>query len=384
MDPIELPGHFEKRLDEITNAIRDIVEIESPSFDPEGIGKVVDWIEARANDVIPELKIERIAAEGRGDHLVIRAFGDLPGKPLFILGHTDTVHPLGSKEQNPTRIEEGDLYGCGTFDMKANIALMLEVFASMKALGLKPARPVTILLACDEEVGSDTGRPLVEREAANAEYCFVFEPSAGGKIKTGRKGTSGYTLRARGIPAHAGLDPEKGASAILELSRQIVAISDLNDPGAGTTVTVGTIKGGTTTNVVPEHAECTIDVRFASLERAERIESALRSLTPEDERVELMLEGEINRPPMERTDAVVRLFEKAKELAASFGYEIGETQVGGASDGNFVGALGVPVLDGLGIEGDGAHRLDEHVVVADIPDRASLLTLLLTNDLSDA
>lgn len=384
MDPTELPRHFENKLDDITSSIRDIVEIESPSFYPEGIKEVVDWIEGRANDAIPELETERIKAEGRGEHLVIRAFGDLPGKPLFILGHTDTVHPLESKEKNPTRIEDGNLYGCGTFDMKANIALMLEVFGSMKVLELKPARPVTILLACDEEVGSDTGRPLVEREAANAEYCLVFEPSAKGKIKTGRKGTSGYTLRARGIPAHAGLDPEKGASAILELSKQIVAISGLNDPAAGTTVTVGTIKGGTTTNVVPEHAECTIDVRFASLARAEKIETALRGLSPDDERVELMLEGEINRPPMERTDAVVKLFEKAKELASSFGYEIGETQVGGASDGNFVGALGVPVLDGLGIEGDGAHRLDEHVVVADIPKRAALLTLLLANDLSDA
>ncbi|QQS39737.1 MAG: M20 family metallopeptidase [Acidobacteriota bacterium] len=384
MDPKELPPHFENKLDEITSSIRDIVEIESPSFGPDGINEVVDWIVSRAKEAIPDIEIERIAAEGRGEHLVIRAFGDLPGKPLFILGHTDTVHPTGSKEKNPTRIEDGNLYGCGTFDMKANIALMLEVFKSMKALGLRPARPVTILLACDEEVGSETGRPLVEREAANADYCFVFEPSAKGRIKTGRKGTSGYTLRARGIPAHAGLDPEKGASAVLELSKQIIAVSELNDPEAGTTVTVGTVKGGTTMNVVPEHAECTIDVRFTSLERAEKIEAALRGLSSDDERVELMLEGEINRPPMERTDAVIRLFEKAKGLAASFGYEIGETQVGGASDGNFVGALGVPVLDGLGIEGDGAHRLDEHVVVADIPKRASLLTLLLTNDLSEA
>ncbi|HUF05656.1 MAG TPA: M20 family metallopeptidase [Aridibacter sp.] len=383
MDPKELPRHFERKLDEITSSIRDIVEIESPSFNPEGIKEVVDWIESRAKDAIPDVRIERIAAAGRGEHLLIRAFGELPGKPLFILGHTDTVHPIGSREKNPTRIENGNLYGCGTFDMKANIALMLEVFAAMRSMGLEHARPVTILLACDEEVGSDTGRPLVEREAADAAYCFVFEPSARGKIKTGRKGTGGYTLRARGIPAHAGLDPEKGASAILELSKQIVAISEINDPDAGTTVTVGVIKGGTATNVVPENAECTIDVRFTSLERAEEIESALRSLSPDDERVELTLEGEINRPPMERTDAVVRLFKKAKELGASFGYEIGETQVGGASDGNFVGALGVPVLDGLGIEGDGAHRLDEHVVVSDIPNRASLLTLLLKNDLTD-
>lgn len=383
MDPRKLPEHFNERLPELVNAIKDIVEIESPSFDAAGIGSVADWVEARAQQAIEDVETERETAGGRGDHLILRAFGDLHGKPLMILGHIDTVHPRGSKAQNPTRVEDGKLFGCGTFDMKANIALLLEVLASMRTLGLKPARPVTILLSCDEEVGSDTGRPIVERVASGAEYCLVFEPSANGRIKTGRKGTGMYKLKTRGVPAHAGLDPEKGASAILELSKQIIALQELNDPGAGTTVTVGTIKGGTTTNVVPEHAECSIDVRFSSLSEAEKIEKALRSLSPDDERVEVILEGEINRPPMERNDAVVRLFERAKELGASFGYEVGETQVGGASDGNFVGALGVPVLDGLGIAGDGAHRLDEHVLVDDIPKRAALLTLLLSNDLSD-
>jgi glutamate carboxypeptidase len=381
MDTRKLPDHFRSGNDILQRSISEIVEIESPSFYESGVNEVVDWISERAGSVLTDCSIERVPAEGRGDHLIIRAFQGLPGKPVLILGHTDTVHPRGTKRANPTRVENGRLYGCGTFDMKANIALMLEVFRAIGDLGLVVPRSVNILLTCDEEVGSETGRPLVEQEAKDASYCLVFEPSAAGKVKTGRKGTSVYTLKAHGIAAHAGLDPEKGASAILELSRQIVELEKLNDPGSGTTVTVGTIKGGTTSNVVPAEAECAIDVRFTSMEKAYSIENSIRGLEAFDKRVGLELLGEINRPPMERTEAVAKLFEKARSLANSFGYVLDETQVGGASDGNFVAAAGVPVLDGLGIAGDGAHRIDEHVLVDDIPKRASLLTLLLTTDL---
>jgi glutamate carboxypeptidase len=233
------------------------------------------------------------------------------------------------------------------------------------------------LLSCDEEVGSRTGRPLVEREAAISEACLVFEPSFEGKVKTGRKGTGMFKLHAHGIPAHAGLEPEKGASAILELSRQIEKLDSFNDLGKGTTVNVCTIKGGTTTNVIPEHAECDIDVRFSTIDEASRIEAAIRGLSPFDRRVSLEVTGEVNRPPMERTQPVVALYERARRLAASFDYEVGEIQVGGASDGNFVAALGVPVLDGLGIAGAGAHTLHEHILVSDIAPRATLITSLL-------
>ena len=232
------------------------------------------------------------------------------------------------------------------------------------------------MLSCDEEVGSFTGRALAEREAANAEHCMVFEPSANGRVKTGRKGTGMFTMSAHGVPAHAGLEPEKGANAIVELARQIEKINFIADPNAGTTVNVCTIKGGTTSNVIPEHAACEIDVRFGSMAEAERVDAAVRGLSAFDPRVTLEISGGINRPPMERTDAVIELFEKARDLAASFGYQLGETQVGGASDGNFVAALGVPVLDGLGIAGDGAHTLHEHIVLSDIAKRATLVTLL--------
>ena len=376
MNPHDILEYFQTRQDAIITSIREIVDIESPSNDAVASHAVVDLIESQARSVGLELEIERIPEDGIGEHLVIRAFpGD--GSHTLLLGHTDTVHPIGAKDQNSTRIESDRFYGCGIFDMKANVVLMFEALRFFAATGTKPKRPVTILLSCDEEVGSHTGRPLVEREADQAECCLVFEPSLDGKVKTGRKGTGMYKLRAHGIPAHAGLEPEKGANAIAELSRQIEKIHAVANTVVGTTVNVTTIKGGTTTNVIPEYAECEIDVRFSSMAEAERVGVAMRSLKSSDNRVSLECLGGINRPPMERAPAVVELFEKARSLAVSFDYELGETQVGGASDGNFVAALGVPVLDGLGITGAGAHTLDEHILVSDITKRTTLATLLL-------
>jgi glutamate carboxypeptidase len=376
MTPTELLCRFNSRTSQICDEISELVEIESPSHDAERSKAVVDWLESGVQRIGLDVAVERYPTPGDGDHLIIRAFSG-ESKPVLLLGHTDTVHPVSSKARNPTRIEGDRFYGCGIFDMKANIILMLEALRYFAEGGPRPARPITILLSCDEEVGSCTGREYVEREARLAERCLVFEPSSTGRVKTGRKGTGMYTLRAHGIPAHAGLEPEKGASAILELSRQIERLHSLDSPEAGTSVNVCTVAGGTTTNVIPEHAECTVDVRFASITEAERIDAAIKALSPVDDRVSLEFAGGINRPPMERTNAVANLFAEAHQTAASFGYALGETQVGGASDGNFVGALGVPVLDGLGITGDGAHTLYEHILVSDIGKRATLVTLLL-------
>ena len=373
----EILQYFERRQDAIIASIREIVDLESPSFDYGRSSDVVAWVERSLQGIPLDLQLERTIAQGIGEHLVIRVFPS-DAKSFFLLGHTDTVHPVGTRLENPTRIEDDRFYGCGIFDMKANVVLMLEALRYFAETETQAARPITILLSCDEEVGSQTGRHLVESEAANAEYCFVFEPSIDGMVKTGRKGTGMFGLRAHGIPAHAGLEPEKGASAILELARQIEKLNQLNDVEKGTTVNVCTIKGGTTTNVIPEHAECSIDVRFTSAAEAARIDSAIHDLTAVDKRVSLEVLGEINRPPMERTPDVVNLYERARDLAAAFDYELGETQVGGASDGNFVGALGVPVLDGLGITGAGAHTLHEHILVSDIAKRATLITLLLS------
>ena len=376
MNTREILDHFERRHDPMVAAIADIVDIESPSHNVHQNRMVVDRIVEMFRSLPLDVSIEREPADDYGDHLVIRAFPS-DRRSVLLLGHTDTVHPIGANEKNPTRIEDDNFYGCGIFGMKANIVLMAEALRFFAETGTRPASPVTILLSCDEEVGSKTGKEHVVREASAAESCLIFEPSLDGKVKTGRKGTGMFTLHAHGIPAHAGLEPEKGASAILELSRQIVRLHELNDVAAGTTVNVCTARGGTTTNVIPEYAECEIDVRFASVAEASRVENAIRSLKPVDPRVRLELGGEINRPPMERTDAVAALFKKARELAASFGYGLDEAQVGGGSDGNFVGMLGVPLLDGLGITGAGAHTLHEHILVSDIAKRATLVTALL-------
>jgi len=371
-----LLDYFQARQEIILDSIHKIVNIESPSRDISGNRKVVDFIENEAKKISSDFLVERIFADDYGEHLIIRAFPS-DEKPILLLGHTDTVHPRGSFQNNPTRIQENKFYGCGIFDMKANCVLMLEVLRAFGELNLEPQRPITILLSCDEEIGSPTGRALVESEARRAEFCLVCEPSANGKVKTGRKGTGMFTLKTHGVPAHAGLEPEKGASAILEISRQIEKLHALNNCSIGTTVNVCTISGGTTTNVIPAAATCSIDVRFTSLTEAKRIETEIRNLTSLDERVKLEILGAINRPPLERTENVIKLYEKARRIAESFDYELGETEVGGASDGNFVGALGVPVLDGLGISGKGAHTLEEFIFVGDIPKRGTLLANLV-------
>jgi glutamate carboxypeptidase len=371
----EIRDILAKRRDEILSKTRAIVEIESPSKDIEGNHAVVSLLEKEARKNPAIYSIEKIDAKDYGQHLIIRAFKQEQNDGvIFLLGHTDTVHPRGTLEQRPYRIEGEKIYGPGIFDMKANCVLLLEVLKVLVELNLKPNKEIVILLSCDEEMGSPTGREFVEREARNAIACFVLEPSAsGGRVKTGRKGTGMFTMHAKGIPAHAGLDYEKGASAILELARQTERLHSLTNLEAGTTINVGVFHGGTTSNVFAEDAEIDIDVRFSRMDEAARIENEILSSQPFDERVKLTIEGAINRPPMERDENVVALYEKAKTIGTSFGYEIGEAQVGGASDGNFVAALGVPVLDGLGIEGDGAHAVHEHIVYMDIPNRGALI-----------
>lgn len=377
MTPHETLHYFRTREAAIVDQIREIVDIEAPSYDAVQSRVVADWVERAALATGVDVTVERMAVAD-GEHVIIRAF---PGseKHTLLLGHTDTVHPIGTNQKNPTRIEGDRFYGCGIFDMRSGIVLMLETLRYFAATGTRPSRPITILLSCDEEVGSHSGQEFVEREAANASECLVFEPSAEGRVKTGRKGTGMYTLAAHGVPAHAGLEPEKGANAITELARQIEHIHAVARSEVGTAVNVTTFHGGTTTNVIPENAECEIDVRFSQLDEADRLDNELRLLTATDSRVSLELTGGINRPPLERTDAVVALFKNAREIGASFGYELGEAQVGGGSDGNFVAATGVPVLDGLGIAGAGAHTLEEHILISDIAKRATLVTLLLTN-----
>ena len=375
-----LREHFSRRQKEILALTRSLVEAESPSGDELGSNKVVSLLAASARSIGAINSIDRIASESYGCHLRIRAFNAAGQKtaPLVILGHTDTVHLRGSLASRPWRVEGSRVYGPGIFDMKANCALALEALRACEATGTRPQRPITVLLTCDEETGSPAGRGLVESEALRAHAALVLEPPAsGGRVKTARKGTGMFTISVHGRAAHAGLDPEKGVSAVLELARQTVRLHAMNDLEKGTTVTVGTLHGGTHSNVVPAEASAEIDLRFSSTELGRWLEHEILNLKPFDQRAQLIVSGEINRPPLERTDKVERLYERARSIAAMLDFDLGEASVGGASDGNFVGAMGVPVLDGLGIEGDGAHAAHEHILTDNLPLRGALLAGLI-------
>lgn len=372
---------FSKRQKETLALTRSLVEVESPSGSEPGSKAVVSLLAAAARSISAVTSIERIPVENYGEHLRVQAFGDqrTKRKTILLLGHTDTVHPFGSLAQRPWRMAGHRVYGPGIFDMKANCAMAIEAIRACASLELPPQSPVVLLLTCDEETGSMSGRGLVEAEARRARAVLVLEPPAsGGRVKTGRKGTGMFTVKANGRAAHAGLEPEKGVSAILEIARQVERLHGLTDYRSGTTVNVGLIHGGTASNVVAAEAQAEIDLRFATNEEGARMERLLLGLRPFDERVQLAVEGSINRPPMERSDKVVNLYEQARSLAGALAYDLGEAQVGGASDGNFAAAVGAAVLDGLGIDGDGAHATHEHILIDDIARRGALLAALIS------
>jgi len=378
----ELREHFAARQHELLALTCALVETESPSGDKDGSSAVVSLLASAASSIPSVRSVERITAENFGEHLRIHAFTDqTQHRPLMILGHTDTVHPRGSlNAQRGLRAEGDRLYGPGIFDMKASCVIALEVLRCLAALALAPPRPLTLLLTCDEEVGSATGRSLVEHEARRAAQVLVLEPPApGGCVKTARKGVGVWTVSAQGLASHAGLNPEAGASAILELARQTERLHSLNDPASGTSFNVGLFRGGTHGNVVAAQAEMEVDVRFGAMEEARRVEQLMKNLQPFDGRVRLAIKGGINRAPLERTAGVVKLFHHARDIAARLGFALGERAVGGASDGNFAAALEVPVLDGLGVDGDGAHAAHEHILVSDIVPRAALLAGLVAS-----
>jgi len=377
---VALRDHFVARQHELLAMTCALVEAESPSGDQDGSADVVTLLASAAASIGAINSVEKITSEDFGEHLRIKAFADNDRAPIVILGHTDTVHPRGTIKERPWRAEGNRIYGPGVFDMKANLALALEALRACEATAACPQSPVTILFTCDEESGSPSGRALVEAEAKSARAVLVLEPPASaGRVKTARKGTGMFTLKVHGRAAHAGLEPEKGVSAVLELARQTIRLHNLNNSETGTTVMVTVAHGGTHSNVVPDEAEAEIDVRFSSTAEAGRVEYAILNLEPFDERARLDVGGGINRPPLERTAVVESLYERARGLATLLDFELGEASVGGASDGNFVGALGVPVLDGLGIEGDGAHAAHEHIIVDNISRQGALLSALIAS-----
>src|SRR5215213_3853167 len=372
---------LQSRQAEIEKFIQALVEVESPSGDEEGSRAVVDLLVAAAGTLECVSEIDRVDVSGFGQHLVVRAFGEQSdGGQILLVGHTDTVHARGSLSERPWRREAAKIYGPGIFDMKANCALVIEVLRALSELHANPECAVTLALTCDEEVGSLSGWPFLEQIAKSRDTrcALVMEPPAsGGRVKTGRKGTGIFAIKVEGKAAHAGLEPEKGASAILELARQTEQLHAINLSGSGITLNVGVIHGGTRSNVVAAQAEGEIDVRFSTEAESLEIERILSNLKPVDERTKVFVSGGINRPPMERTAAVIQLFEKARAIAAQIGFDLGEAQVGGASDGNFLAAMGIPVLDGLGISGDGAHAEHEHIEADDIARRGALIAGLV-------
>jgi len=362
----------------MVDTIRELVEIESPSDNKPAVDRIATFLALKfealgggarlhpSNDFGNSLQIDF----GGPSHL-----GAADRRPVLLLGHYDTVYPLGTLAGMPCKIENGRLRGPGVLDMKSGIALMLHAIEALQTWHGALPRQVTVFLVSDEEVGSRSSRKITEALAKESAGVLVLEPAAGlrGAVKTARKGVGEYNLCVKGVAAHAGLDPGKGHSAILELARQIAAVAKLNNLRQGVSVNSGVVQGGTRTNVIAAEASAGIDVRIKSAKQATGLDRKLRSLKPFDKHCKLEMTGGINRLPMERTAGVAALYKKAQAIARQVGWKLEEAAVGGGSDGNFTAGMGIPTLDGMGGVGEGAHAVHEFIVISELPRRALLL-----------
>lgn len=366
------------KLPEIIDFLGKLVRLETPSRDEAAIERFADLLAAECSDIA---RLRRFKAKGFGPHLLLEF--QLPGKrkqgQLLGVAHSDTVHPAGTLAQFPFATRNGRLYGPGVLDIKGGIALFVFAMRALRDLDLPVARKVSLLIVSDEEIGSDSSRPLTEKLAQDCQAVLVVEPGTGleGKLKTARKGTGDYTICVQGVASHAGVDFGAGASAIVELARQIEVIAGFTNLAKGLTVNPGVIRGGTRTNVVAAEAVAEVDIRIARLKDFAPLDRKFHRLKPFDKRCGIEVSGGLNRPPMERTPAIAQLFSKARAVAAQLGVNLEESSTGGGSDGNFTAALGIPTLDGLGCVGEGAHTLHESVLIERIPDRAALLAELV-------
>jgi glutamate carboxypeptidase len=369
---------FSEHLDRMVETVRQLVEIESPSDNKQAVDRIAVLLAAKFEALGGRTQFH--PSNDFGDSLQIdfdglSRSGSSNRKPVLLLGHYDTVYPLGTLAGMPCKIDKGRLRGPGVLDMKSGIALMLHAIEALQVWHGELPRPVTVFLVSDEEVGSYSSRKITEALAKQSAGVLVLEPAAGlrAAVKTARKGVGEYTLRVKGVAAHAGLDPGKGHSAILELARQIAAVSRLNNLRQGVSVNPGVVRGGTRTNVIAAEAYAGIDVRIKSAKQASGIDHKLRSLRPFDKHCKLDMTGTINRLPMERTAGVAALYKKAQDIARQAGWSLEEAAVGGGSDGNFTAGLGIPTLDGMGGVGEGAHAVHEFIVISELPRRALLL-----------
>jgi glutamate carboxypeptidase len=370
--------YFEAEQEALVRTIREFVEIESPSDDKPALDRMSRFLADRFEAFGGRPKLHH--ADDVGNSLQI----DFPGKekikPVLLLGHFDTVYPLGTLAKMPCHIADGRMHGPGVLDMKSGIALMLFAIEALQSWHSGLPRPVTVFLVSDEEVGSHSSRKITEELARDSAAVLVLEPAGPrGALKTARKGVGEYTLHVQGVAAHAGLDPGKGHSAVLELARQIAVISKWNNPKQGISVNPGVIHGGTRTNVIAAEASARFDVRITLAKQAAGVDKKFHSLKSFDDKCKLNVEGNINRLPMERNEGVVALYKKAQAIAQQIGWKLEEAAVGGGSDGNFTAGIGIPTLDGMGGFGEGAHAVHEHIVISELPRRALLLSGMIEN-----
>jgi glutamate carboxypeptidase len=370
--------YFEQSKNEIVETIQRLVEIESPSDVKPGVDRLGTVVAGRLYALGGKVKFHR--EEKFGNHLQVDFTGHSAGKPLLLLGHLDTVYRMGTISKMPCRVADGRVWGPGVLDMKSGIALMLHAIEGLRSWHRnRLPRPVSVLLVSDEEIGSESSRKITEALARQSAAVLVLEPACGlqGAVKTARKGVGEYGIKITGKAAHSGLDFEKGESAVIELARQIIAISNMVDLKRGITLNVGIARGGTRSNVIPAEASAFVDVRVPTSKDAKAIDSKLRGLKPFNPACTVEILGGINRPPMERNAGIAILYEKAVHIAKEFGWNLEEAAVGGGSDGNFTAALGIPTLDGLGAVGEGAHASHESIVISELPRRAAFLARLI-------
>lgn len=355
---------------EMAALLRELVEIESPSTSPDGVAALAERLSREL--LALGLRPERLPVAGAGPILRARS----PGLPVMLLGHLDTVWPLGTLATRPVRVEGDLLFGPGAYDMKAGLVVVVFALRLLRQAGRSV--PVTVFFTPLEETGGLPYRAVMEQEMRASRAVLDFEPAwPGGAVKTSRKGAGGYVLTAHGKAAHAGADLAKGANAILAIARQVERLSALTDPVSGSSVNVGVIRGGVRPNVVPDRAEIEVDIRYATLAGGERLDASVRQLQPSVPGVRLELSGGLNCPPLERGPHVLAVYEKARAAASELGLALEEVATGGASEASFAAALGVPTLDGLGADGDGAHAEHEHVLIPSLPERAALVAGLI-------
>jgi glutamate carboxypeptidase len=367
-----------KPMNAVPDSLLAWIKTESPTHDRAGVNLMMDLVAAEMADA--PVGVERIAGtDGLGDVLVLRAGPERDDASTLVMSHLDTVHPIGTLERDlPVRLDGDRLYGPGVYDMKAGAWLALRAFKEV-ALNGTASRPMVFLVTPDEEIGSPITRPMIEDLSRKAAFALVTEPARdGGKVVTSRKGVGRFDVHVEGRPAHAGSRHADGRSAIREAARQILTIEGMTDYKRGVTTTVGMIQGGTAQNTIPQHCRFTVDLRAETVADGEEFAAAILGLKAWEPDVQVTVTGGMNRPPFERTDGVVKLFQHAQKLASELGFELNDVpRTGGGSDGNFTAALGTPTLDGLGVDGDGAHTLQEYALLSSIEPRRKLMARLL-------